>query len=111
MYVICNTAGEVVYVGRTSNYLQRQRAHQVYKNPKTGEVTYPMSAYIMYPIVTNLSLKEARTMEQTLITAYTLDSLNNAINSIAEKNWEQFANEAYKMAKFINEHLTTAISP
>lgn len=41
----------------------------------------------MTPVATGLTYKEARALEQTLITAYTLNALGNAINSIAEKTY------------------------
>ena len=47
----------------------------------------------MIPIATNLTRKEARALEQSLIAAYTIGALNNAINSIAESKWDDFTYE------------------
>lgn len=40
----------------------------------------------MYAVATGLSLAQARAMEQTIITAYGIDTLKNMINSISPKN-------------------------
>lgn len=37
-------------------------------------------------VATNLSLSQARVLEQTLITAYGIGTLRNMINSISPKN-------------------------
>jgi hypothetical protein len=52
----------------------------------------------MMPIATGLSKNEARTMEQTIITAYTFDTLQNLINSISPKKWSTFKSEFEQMS-------------
>lgn len=47
----------------------------------------------MIPVATNLSLNEARALEQTLITAFTLEALYNMINSIASAKLNKFEYE------------------
>lgn len=41
-------------------------------------------------VATNLSLSQARVLEQTLITAYGIGTLRNMINSISPKKWSRF---------------------
>lgn len=55
----------------------------------------------MFPLKTGLSRAEARAMEQTLISAYTLDTLKNMINSISPKKWSNFKNEFEQMNTLI----------
>lgn len=55
----------------------------------------------MMPIATNLSKAQARAMEQTIITAYTLDTLKNMINSISPKKWNNFKTEFDQMTTLI----------
>ena len=47
----------------------------------------------MLPVATNLTYSQSRALEQTIITAYTLKELNNAINSIATGKWGKFLKE------------------
>jgi hypothetical protein len=56
----------------------------------------------MDPIATGLTKDEARALEQTLITAYTLDALDNAINSIAEAKWGNFADQMERVENLIS---------
>lgn len=96
VYVIVrkNTT-DVVYVGITKNYSSRKSAH-------TGDgKRFPVSRYTMMPIATNLSKSQARAMEQTIITAYTLDTLENMINSISPKKWIVFVAEFEQMNTLI----------
>ncbi|MFA6661517.1 MAG: RHS repeat-associated core domain-containing protein, partial [Bacilli bacterium] len=83
--IVLSATKEVWYVGRTQHFPARSSAH--YRG------NYPRSQYTMFAIATGLTYKEARAMEQTLITAYGLDALGNAINSIARKKWGSFAKE------------------
>ena len=50
---------------------------------------------------TGLSLAQARALEQTIITAYGLDTLKNMINSISPKKWENFKTEFNQMKTLI----------
>ena len=52
----------------------------------------------MMPIETGLTKNEARAMEQTIITAYTLDTLVNMINSIFPQKWSTFKSEIEQMS-------------
>lgn len=55
----------------------------------------------MYAIASNLSYSEARALEQTIISAYTLDTLENAINSISPKKWSNFKNEFNQLESLV----------
>lgn len=55
----------------------------------------------MMPIATGLSKSQARALEQTIITAYTLDTLKNIINSISPKKWSNFTSEFDQMTTLI----------
>ncbi len=87
---------DVVYVSRTCDYLKRQYSHQLKKN-----ANYPKTEYTMIPIATGLTLSEARALEQTIITAYGIDTLNNMINSISLKKWSYFKHELAQMKNLI----------
>ena len=93
---------DVVYVGRTSNFAKRQYAHQLAPAAK-----YPIEEYTMVVIATNLDLDYARALEQALITAYGIDTLNNIINSIAERNLGEFSSEFNQ----INGLIASAFDP
>ena len=55
----------------------------------------------MMPIATNLTKSQARALEQTLITAYGIDTLKNKINSISPKKWNNFKSEFSQMQTLI----------
>ena len=86
--IIHNPSNCVAYVGRTSNFPARYRAHQKGSNPRFSE-----DLYTMIPVYTGLSLSEARALEQTLITAFLAYYIANSINSIAKANYPKFAQE------------------
>ncbi len=87
---------DVVYVGITKNYSTRKSTHTGGKNPR-----FPKSSYTMMPIASGLTYKQARALEQTIITAYTLDTLDNMINSISIKRWQFFLREFAQMQNLI----------
>ena len=97
VYVIARKGTtDVVYVGMTKNYSSRKTAHSR---------RFPSSKYTMMPIATGLSYAQARALEQTLITAYTLDTLKNMINSISPKRWGFFKSEFEQMNLLIQSWL------
>ena len=55
----------------------------------------------MMPIATGLTKDKARAMEQTIITAYTLETLVNMVNSISPKKWSNFKTEFEQMNTLI----------
>ena len=97
-YVIARVGTvDIVYVGMTSNYTARKKAH-------TGK-RFPKSMFTMMPVATGLNRNKARALEQILITAYGLDTLINMINSIAPKKWEFFLSEFGQMLTLIDSWL------
>ena len=93
VYVITRKGtSDVVYVGITKRYSSRKSAHKK---------RFPSNKFTMFPLKTGLSRAEARAMEQTLISAYTLDTLKNMINSISPKKWSNFKNEFEQMNTLI----------
>ena len=84
---------DVVYVGITKRYSSRKSQH--------NKKRFPASKFTMMPIATGLTKNEARAMEQTIITAYTLDTLINMINSISPKKWSIFKSEFEQMSTLI----------
>jgi len=91
--IVYKNTTDVVYVGMTKNYTARKNKHTSKKFPKTK--------YTMMPIATGLSKSQARALEQTLITAYTLDTLENMINSISPKKWSKFKTEFNQMTSLV----------
>ena len=83
---------DVVYVGRTKNFSARKSAHQK---------RFPSKKYSMYAVATNLTYEQARALEQSLITAYSIDTLCNMINSISPNKWSRFTTEFSQMQTLI----------
>ena len=54
------------------------------------------------PIVTNLTYEEARAMEQTFISSFTLKELNNMRNSIYYKKLSKFIVEFTRESSIIS---------
>ena len=90
---------DVVYVGLTKNFSSRQYSHQ----RKPG-ARFPASKYDMIPVATNLSLNQARALEQTIICAYGIDTLMNIINSISPSKWGYFLQEFSQMTTLIESY-------
>ena len=79
VYVMRNKdTREVEYVGRTVNPVRRQNEHR--RDPNKAHLDKLEVKF------TNLTLPEARAVEQTLISAYTLKNLDNARREIAAGN-------------------------
>ena len=55
----------------------------------------------MIPIATGLTLAQSQALEQALITAYTIDTLKNMINSISPSKWSNFKTEFEQMGTLI----------
>ena len=51
----------------------------------------------MSMVATGITHDESRVLEQGLICAYTLEALNNSINSIARNNWNKFDYEVARI--------------
>lgn len=83
---------DVVYAGRTCNFNARKSAHQK---------KFPSGSYTMYAVATGLTLAQARALKQTIITAYTIDTLKNMINSISPSKWGNFKTEFNQMGTLI----------
>lgn len=93
VYVIVRKGtSDVEYVGRTKNYSARYSAHQK---------KFPSKSYTMMPVATGLNLAQARVLEQTIITAYGIDTLKNMINSISPSKWGNFKTEFNQMKNLI----------
>ena len=97
VYVIYETGTtDVWYVGRTSNYEARQKAHQ-----RSGG-RFPSAQFTMIPVKTGLSLEDARALEETLICAFLADlCFQNAIHSIARKKWSKFEKNFQRASSLI----------
>ena len=87
---------KVVYVGMTKNYTKRQYNHQSQKTRAFSNARFPEDDYLMTPVHTGMNRKEARALEQHLINAYTLEALDNMINSIAVGRMDEFASETQR---------------
>lgn len=55
-------------------------------------------------VATNLSLSQARVLEQTLITTYGIGTLRNMINSISPKKWSRFKKECRQMRSLLSSY-------
>lgn len=56
----------------------------------------------MIPVITKLTKSEARMVEQMLITAYTLEALENARREIAKGNTGKFAEESKRAVEIMS---------
>lgn len=82
---------KVSYVGRSKDPWTRWLRHQ--KTKKTNGVPWNM-----YIVKDQLSLQEARALENALICVYTIDALANARHEIAVKNFAGFEDEFARAA-------------
>lgn len=82
------------------DYYNRRYAHQYASNAR-----FPYKQYTMYPIATGLTLDEARALEQTLFTAYTLKELANSINSISQRNLGKFKDYFARLSSLLSSYL------
>lgn len=55
-------------------------------------------------VAMNLSLSQARVLEQTLITAYGIGTLRNMINFISPKKWSRFKKEYRQMRSLLSSY-------
>ena len=89
VYVLYDSSHDVVYVGRTNEVLRRQYEHS--RDPDKAGLIMDVKA-------TGLTEKEARLVEQSLISAYSLYYLYNMRREIARRNISKF-NIYYKKLK------------
>ena len=87
VYMLVDSSdGNVKYIGRTNDPARRMYEHQ-------NDILHPeREGYGMIVVATGLSRTEARTMEQTLISAFTLSYLDNARREISYGNLHKFQN-------------------
>ena len=85
VYVLVDHMNVVHYVGRTNDPDRRDREHKSLLSNKKH--------YKMEVVMTGLSKNEARAAEQILISAYSLEALDNARREIAAANVVKFTDE------------------
>ena len=93
---------KVRYVGITNDPWRRKGEHErderkTSEKNEGGEVT--KVPWEMHVVVSGLTKKEARALEQSLICIYTIDALANARYEIAEKNYDNFEKEIERAAE------------
>ena len=99
VYVIVDkNSNKVVYVGMTKNFYARMRAHNA---------RFPDAKYTKLAVATGLSRTQARVLEQTLITAFSLEALFNIINSISPSKWKYFMDEFNRMQSLMQSWVDT----
>ena len=95
IYVLKNNQDEVRYVGITNDVGRRKYEHE--HDPR-----HPWRAnYKMFVVATGLSREAARTGEQVLISAYTLNALENARREIAVGNVPKFSHHLSTVAELL----------
>jgi len=93
IYVLHDDNNVVHYVGITNNVARRAREHLT-------DPHHPQRAnYKMKVVATGLSRPAARIGEQVLISAYTMDALENARREIAVRNLPKFSKELRRIAE------------
>ena len=91
VYIMRDQENKVEYVGRTNNPARRQAEHA--KNPSKAHLK-PMEVKF-----TNLTVSEARYVEQLLISTYTLENLLNARREISIQKLDSFKNSTDNVLK------------
>ena len=91
-----NDGNRVKYVGRTNDPTRRMYQHQNDKNHKERK------NYEMRVVKSNLTIGQAKTLEQVLISAYTLGYLENARREIAVGNVSGFQKNINNIAQIFN---------
>lgn len=89
-----NSNSRVFYVGRTEHFETRRSRHNAHPGWSHRR------PFTMMPLATGLTLNEARRLEQALIVGYTIQALDNKINSIAPWRLDlgEFSNETQRIA-------------
>ena len=104
VYLLKDESGEVQYVGRTKNVEKRKVAHEA--NPERKGLD-------MEIVASNLTLAEARALEQSGMLYYhtinTANKMNNQINGVAEKFWDFYKLVAIGTLEYAENQLTNAI--
>ena len=93
VYVLKDSDGDVQYVGRTKDVKRRKNAHSKHPIKKN---------YNMTVVASGMNKIEARLMEQTLISAYTLKNLDNARREISKGNLAGYNNNIGKIVSIFN---------
>ena len=93
VYVLRDNNNDVKYVGRTNNQKRRKNAHSKHPVKKN---------YTMTVIASGMNKIEAKIMEQTLISAYTLNNLDNARREIARGNVAGYKNSMGNVLSIFN---------
>ena len=91
VYIMRDQENKVEYVGRTNDPARRQKQHD--KDPSKAHLQ-PLEVKF-----TNLTIDEARIVEQTLISTYMIDNLLNARREIAQKKLGSFSNSVNNVIK------------
>jgi len=82
-----DNTGRAFYVGRTLNTTRREAEHL--RDPRFAH----RRPFHLMPLQTGLTESEARALEQGLIIGFTINAIDNKINSIARGNFSKFADE------------------
>lgn len=107
VYVIHKlSTNQIHYIGMTMNYPSRKNSHLGGSYPRFN----PPSEYEMVPVYTNMTREEARSMEQSLIMAFTLDALiqmvgGNKINSIAPSKMINFEKQLERVDDILSKSI------
>lgn len=91
VYIMRDQENKVEYVGRTNDPVRRQYEHS--RDPSKSHLQ-PLEVKF-----TNLTVDEARVVEQLLISTYTLDNLLNARREISQKKIGSFTNSIHNTVK------------
>jgi len=86
------------YVGRTVDFGRRRYAHQSQPGAR-----FPTSAFEMRLVLSKMNERDARALEQSLITANVILALGNKINAIAARNLSGFADEFQRIQDLVSQ--------
>ena len=104
VYVLTDDSKDVKYVGRTKDPLKRLKAHN--KNPARKGLT-------MYIIAKDLTLEEARALEQAGMAYYNtitkINKVHNQINGINPNNWGNYKTVAFNFLNYGWNQMTNEI--
>ena len=95
VYILTNKGGDVRYVGRTNNPPRRMAEHERDKN-HPERINYKMTV-----VFSGLTDKQAVLTEQILISAFTLEHLDNARREISAGRIAAFKAEVSSVAELL----------
>ena len=108
VYVHYDTStGKIYYVGRTNNFARRYSEHSrvIFGIHTSSHPIGPDVGREMIPVVTGLNFLQSKIVEQVLISAFSLDALDNARNEFSKKRWDDAIAEVGRALEILDSNV------